>query len=219
MYEQWINLISLSMQMSWLHGIVEIVFVIFALIFVYNNVIKPCYTYISRFSKSFYKLLDISSQFENNGGSTMRDKIDLIVKTVKETKTAVNITDGKVLTVMGILGSTIHGVGMYEADSKGGYISVTRKWSEITETSAGESEGNGWVNSIAEKDRERVFTAWNNAISQNRDFNLEYELHNGVKIVNHADVIRDENGLALRFVGTIIPIIEKLSHGTQNPTL
>lgn len=219
MVELWISFIDLLTKFSWLHGLAQVIVVIVVIIFIFKNVIVPSWYFLNKLWKRFYKLLDISSQFENNGGSTLRDKIDLIVKTTEQTNKDIKIVNGKVITVMGLLGSYNEGIGMYEASIEGDYLLITKRWTDLTGLSFREAEGNGWINSIAEENRAKVFEAWTNAILQDRDFDIEYRLHNGVRVINHAQVIRDEHGSPLRYIGTIVPIAELQNVKANNITL
>lgn len=66
----------------------------------------------------------------------------------------------------------------YEADINGNCVWVSDRWRQITGLTSDEAAKDGWINGVAEKDRQRVSKEWNESLEEERLFDLRYAMVN-----------------------------------------
>lgn len=93
----------------------------------------------------------------------------------------------------------------YEADVEGNCVWVSERWRQITGLTSEEASRDGWINGIAETDRERVEKEWNESLLEERLFDLRYSMVNrdGVTfpVRGRGNVVRLDSGKIAGFVG------------------
>ena len=101
-------------------------------------------------------------------------------------------------------------VGIFHTDGSGNCSYVNERWCEIAGISPEQAAGQGWINAIHPQDRQIVFTAWQEAIQQNRLFQLEYRFQRPdgkiTWVMGQAVAERDAAGDIQGFVGSITDI-------------
>jgi len=153
----------------------------------YIHYVKPA---LQPFSSLPYEVNLIKEQLENTGGQSLKDVIDRIDNKVSQ----INQRHKLITSSLGL--------AMFEADADGKTIYVNKEWCEMTGLLPNESKGNGWINGVDPKDRQRVWKEWNDAISQQRDFMMEYNLLKA-HVMCHAVVVRDNNNEVMGTVGVL----------------
>ncbi|MGA7935956.1 MAG: PAS domain S-box protein, partial [Kovacikia sp.] len=90
---------------------------------------------------------------------------------------------------------------------------VNDRWCELTQLTADQAIGAGWVKALHPDDQQRVFEEWQAALQNNREFILEYRyLHPDGTIVwvsGRAIALRDQAGQVSGFIGTVSDITER----------
>lgn len=156
-------------------------------------------------------LLQITEEFKNNHGSSLRDRIDSIHDNLSHMHDDVKIIDGRTVTLMNIIGDNGLSIGIYETDSEGNCIYVNNKWSDITGINMTDAKSYGWINCIEYTERESVESNWEYAIAHHSKFDMIYSIvnintHKVTKVRGYSFPIIGKNGSAVRFVGAIIPL-------------
>jgi hypothetical protein len=144
-----------------------------------------------------HDLLCLAEQFKPNGGSSFYDKLNLLHRDVK-------IIGAKFNAMLNLTPN----VAFFKTCEEGYYEFITPLWSEITGLGLEQAEGYGWINAVAEEDKDRVIKEWNNAISQEREFHMDYYIMNFKTNVKHkvhacTNVVRDDNGKPIKYLGTL----------------
>jgi len=100
-----------------------------------------------------------------NGGASIRDSLNRIElrQVLQEQRQKAILSDMS--------------VGVFEADTQGNYVWVNRKYLRMTGRAPSEVNGSGWINTVAESDRERVLHDWHEAIKEDREFETEYIMY------------------------------------------
>lgn len=104
----------------------------------------------------------VVDELRPNGGASIRDSLNRIEirQVLHEQRQKAILSD---MTV-----------GVFETDVKGNFVWVNRKYLRMTGRAPGEVKGTGWVNTVADRDRERVVNEWNAAIAEQREFEAEF---------------------------------------------
>ncbi len=105
-------------------------------------------------------------------------------------------------------------VGVFEADPQGEIIKVNRKYLRMTGRTLAEIIGNGWINTVAHRDRARVEQEWSMAISEEREFESEYKLitpedERLAVSVRTYKMVDERTGVSLGFLGMLTPLDEE----------
>ncbi|TXH48795.1 MAG: PAS domain S-box protein [Desulfurellales bacterium] len=108
-------------------------------------------------------------------------------KTVDAARHIDNITDSPTREALLALEDEIHvrrqvvhaylnaqGIACWESDKHGSCIFASERLAEIVGLDRADILGDGWVTNLAEADRDRVYKAWQNAVSQKRGFTMTY---------------------------------------------
>jgi PAS domain S-box-containing protein len=103
-------------------------------------------------------------------------------------------------------------VGIFQTDINGGGVYLNSRWLETTGLTNQEAVGNGWTNAIHPEDRENVISEWMKAVTENREFIMEFRFVNpftGIRwIDSHAIQLLDEHGKITGYIGTTSDITE-----------
>ncbi|MFQ5602799.1 MAG: PAS domain S-box protein [bacterium] len=101
-------------------------------------------------------------------------------------------------------------VGIFQTDAEGKYIYVNQRWSEITGLSAKDAMGDGWSKALHPQDRDKIFAAWQQAVTQSGLFKEEYRFQKNNGEINwvagNSTILRNEKGETLGVLGTISDI-------------
>ncbi len=137
----------------------------------------------------FNEVRSIKSEIETNGGSTLKD--------------GSNLTNALLWTMI----NDKEDAAVLQTDNNGQVIKSNRYFRSLTGKSASEIVGTGWINCIAEKDRNRVWKEFNEAISEKRDYEGSYSLvnDNGEEIMvrSRATRLTDQKGNIIGYLRTI----------------
>ena len=93
----------------------------------------------------------------------------------------------------------------YEADTHGNCIWVSERWRQLTGLTSEEAAKDGWINGVAERDRERVSHEWDESLKEERLFDLRYFMVDRMGIEHsvrgRGNVVRFDDGRIAGFVG------------------
>lgn len=158
--------------------------------------LKKRYNFRSRLYDLLPKLEKVVTEFQPNGGSTMRDVMDRVEATVQSALEHHWVS------------YEMDSRGIFEVDSKGQKCRVNKAWCNMTGISQEDAiNGYGWINGIALDDRDRVRHEWEMAIRENRTSEIEYSTALGIKVLAVATVLRNkQTGATLGWLGTLTPI-------------
>jgi PAS domain-containing protein len=76
-----------------------------------------------------------------------------------------------------------HNFGVIETDAEGNITWANQTYLQIVNADLRDVLGNGWINSICPKERDKVFKAWHTAIAQKRAFNYRFNF-----VVNNTEI-------------------------------
>jgi PAS domain S-box-containing protein len=102
-------------------------------------------------------------------------------------------------------------VGIYLSDPEGRYTYVNRRWCEIAGITVADALGDGWLRTVLEPDRERVRSAWVEAVGASRGYSQEYRLYDregAMRWVSCSAVLLAGETVPGGYVGTCIDITE-----------
>jgi PAS domain S-box-containing protein len=162
----------------------------------------------------------LQQQFENNGGSSMRDAIDNIDKTMtthtesdaSNFKHIAEVLDRIVNTTqineakVAALTATAS-TAYFEADANGNLQHVNYGWTELTGLTQNDSIGFGWLKAIQADEREGVALSWRASIAG--QYMLTGTVHfEGVDGEVYLSVrpIADTSGELLGWIGAAVPV-------------
>ena len=104
-------------------------------------------------------------------------------------------------------------VGIFQTDELGNCLFVNPRWRSLTGLSLAQAKGQGWTRAIHPEDRDRVFTEWERATQENREFALEYRFKTTKGKVNwvfgRALAIYNDGGLLTGYFGIVTDITEQ----------
>ena len=104
-------------------------------------------------------------------------------------------------------------VGIFQTDDLGNCLFVNPRWIELTGLSELEARGQGWTKAIHPDDRDRVFTEWERATKEHREFALEYRFQTTEGKTNwvfgRALAIYDERSSLTGYFGIVTDVTEQ----------
>ena len=104
-------------------------------------------------------------------------------------------------------------IGIYQADCQGVSLYTNPMWQQISGLTFEENFGSGWLQAIAQEDREAVAAEWQQCLQGSREFSPEYRVvrpDGEVRWVHsQAAAIRSETQELLGYVGTVVDITER----------
>lgn len=127
-------------------------------------------TYI-KISSCVTTLAALAKEFENNGGSSLRDVLDRI-------EYQVNMLEFIKLNHLDLIDTPI-----FLTNDNGKVTWVNRAFCKLTGMTYQELLGNGWENMIFDDDRQRVILEWNSACKEFRPMLLTFRVY-----CNHQEV-------------------------------
>lgn len=188
---------------EWLiHSLIVIAFAIFIIGWVIPKIISV-YKIGYSFGKKVNRLLGLADEFKNNGGSSLRDAIDRIENNIV-------VLGGKLNGLFFAFGEN-SGIITLEANKKGEIINSSKKWNEVTGLSEAETVGYGWLNGIHDKNKDDVYEAWKDAISQEREFHIQHSLFNRITskkitVETYSLVVKNSKNIPLQYIMVMTPI-------------
>lgn len=106
--------------------------------------------------------------------------------------------------------TTASPAGVFQTDLQGHCCYVNDRWSAITGLQMEAALGNGWATALHPADRQRVCDAWQQTVTGNIPFNLEFRFiqpdGHRVWVLGQAARIVGNNGMVSGYVGTITEI-------------
>lgn len=135
-------------------------------------------------------------QVRPNGGQSLRDVVDRIEREVLATS-AMN---------RGLL--DLSDTAYFEADDRGAYVFVNRRWADLTGLTPEEARGTGWLLAVHPEDREAVTDRWDEATAEWRPFRGTLRLRHattGQVTLVHVRALPVRQGSALRgYIGSAV---------------
>jgi PAS domain-containing protein len=165
------------------------------------KVLKSIFANISCANKSVTEFLDlipelkkVTAEFRPNGGNSLRDVMNRMENSLNHTEQKIRII------------SSCLGMAYFEANSKGEYTFVSKKWMDVTDFTFEQAVGSGWL-SIVDKDmRKEMKEEWLSCIDQKREFHFNTTLNTEdckpVSIV--AWPIKNMDGSIEKFFGILL---------------
>lgn len=185
---------------------------IFTIIGALLGFIKPVRTYlknlwVSTFGRRGAQLDRIEREVTTNGGGSLKDLVDGIKDRQSEFQAFLSAS------------LNIHDIAIFRCDSKGRVIFTNRAHQRLTGFSQGEAYGEGWVNYLAPRERERMQKIWLDAVKSGRELNEDIWFirpdHSEYLIRAHVYRELAPDGTIKGWLGVIIPI-EELSCPDQD---
>lgn len=134
---------------------------------------------------------EVVRELRPNGGSTMRDAINLIVAKQRARD------------------NTTEEYGVFEADKDGWCTHCNLHYLRMTGRTMDEVVGNGWINCIHPDDRSKVREEWALSVHDGRDFELACRMikpgGDEFNVIGRVVVMRDNNGKPIGYFGTVHP--------------
>lgn len=127
----------------------------------YKWVWKPCYRAVKSGTVIVENLSAFAKEMKPNGGSSMRDAINRIEKSLARSEERQKILVDLVP------------FGVFQADVEGHMISMNKTFSLWTGRPVDELKGQGWLNMVSPVERSRVYTEWLEAVHQERVFEID----------------------------------------------
>jgi hypothetical protein len=117
--------------------------------------------------RAFTILSNLAKQFETNGGSSLKDRIEAIYDAV----------DG--IGAFNSVSLSLVPYAFFRADAAGNVTWINRCFVQITDLSEQDAFGLGWLNCVCESDRVRVKHEWIAAIADQRSVKTSFKLVDG----------------------------------------
>ena len=166
----------------------------------YNKVILPAMRAYQNYKNLLDKVDLIAEEMKPNGGNSIKDAVHRIEKelTLSSERYKALIAD--------------YDSAIFETDAKGNCTWVNRTLAKTVQRIPIELMGNGWINTIAKNDRERVVTEWQKSIEEEREFSNEFSFETPegnlipVKVFSYKMINREGDTIGFlgicRIVGT-----------------
>jgi PAS domain S-box-containing protein len=139
----------------------------------------------------------IEAELHSNGGNSLRDEIRQIIDTQFKFEAHLNAS------------MNVHQVALFRTDASGGVIASNRAHQILTGFNVLQLQGDGWINVICPKDRERVMKAWKAAVEAQREFSEDicYIKPDGTLYDVHVTVYREKSSddKVRGYVGIVVP--------------
>jgi PAS domain S-box-containing protein len=134
-----------------------------ALIFIYKKVVQPMWQAFKNYTDMSNKIDKIFTEITPNGGTSIKDKVDKIDKDlvlVRERQRALMADDKD---------------AMFETDLNGNCNWVNRTYTRLVQRNPSELMGHGWVNAIAQEDRDAIVQGWYKSVKEDREFTGDFK--------------------------------------------
>ena len=103
-------------------------------------------------------------------------------------------------------------VGIFQTDSRGMFVYVNDRWSEMAGMALVEATGGGWMRAVHPADRARVQTDWHRSVTTLEPFELQYRFlrpdGNETWVMARAVHSRDAAGAVIGSLGTVTDVTE-----------
>ncbi|MGI2907409.1 PAS domain S-box protein, partial [Tolypothrix sp. VBCCA 56010] len=103
-------------------------------------------------------------------------------------------------------------VCIFHTDAENNCLYINKRWTEMTGYSVKEALGSGWISALHPEDRDRVFTAWNEAAANQTLYQCEHRFLRAdgtdIWVICQALPELDDNKEIKGFIGTITDITE-----------
>lgn len=161
---------------------------------------KKMMLFVAKFDEYAGTLDMMSKEFRPNGGNSLRDLIERI-------EAQATLNDSKMGAIIAHLN-----IGYFEANVDGEITWASKKMCELTGLMPYEANGNGWVMGISDRDRDRVYAEWKEAIEQHRDFETKCKMGNSeigyVNVRLRSFSIKNRKSSLMGYLG-IVEILDK----------
>jgi len=117
--------------------------------------------------KALTILSSLAKQFETNGGSSLKDRIEAIFDAVED------------LSAVNSVSLNLVPYAFFRADADGNVNWVNRNFTHETDLSERDAYGLGWLNVVSESDRTRVKTEWSSSVTDHRAVKTAFKLVDG----------------------------------------
>lgn len=145
--------------------------------YLYRKIIRPTYLNMMEINNAVPLIAEIHAQMYVNGGQSLRDAINRIEKTITSLSQKQKI----------FMYDIRHGV--FETDAQGKVQAVNRTLCRLLGVSETDLQGNGWLNSISEEWRDKVYAHWNHCIANEIEFRMKFDMITTNEILVHVHVI------------------------------
>lgn len=170
--------------------------------FIYRalNKLKPYTEVIDKIKDLNEKIDNISSEFKNNHGTSLKDQICVIENSVKENT---KLTKSIFYRQRWLLDNRIEPI--FEADSKGYFTWVNDAFIRLVKRGPNDLLNNKWRNVVSEDHRESIYSHWEDAIKQKRNFEQTIYItdKNGDKYSAMCVACLQEDG---NYIGTLLNV-------------
>lgn len=103
-------------------------------------------------------------------------------------------------------------VGIFQTDSRGMFMYVNERWSEMAGMNLAEATGGGWLRAVHPADRNKVQVAWHASVRQGQSFELQYRFlrpdGDETWVMGRAVHSRDAVGEVIGSLGTVTDVTE-----------
>ncbi len=103
-------------------------------------------------------------------------------------------------------------VGVFETDVDGHCVFVNHRWMEITQMSAEQAMGEGWLDALHPDDRGFALREWFDSISNEREFRLHFRFRrpSGMArwVIGSAVALHGNDGVLVGYIGTITDVTD-----------
>lgn len=163
--------------------------------FLHKKFIKPIFNFFEAVDNSIDILSKMDYEFTSNGGKSIKDAINRIeLRQISQ--------EHRIHAIL-----SHWPLAFFESDSNGMCIWVNKTYSRLTGKSIDELRGNGWLNVIAEEDREKVSKEWFSSIDQQREFSLKYRIITAtgkiIPVICHSSLVYDKNNKSSGSIGCL----------------
>jgi PAS domain S-box-containing protein len=159
------------MDIDWNSVVKILAYLITALVFAWNKLIKPL-TNISQDNKDIKSSLEtIKKEVTTNGGKSIKDTVNSLKSTCERIERTQKIIEQRSK-------SSLHynDNALFETDENGHLIWINEKFYELTGQSQSDMEGYDWISYIRADQRENFLHEFNSCLKMCRK--LEFETYN-----------------------------------------
>lgn len=196
------DLTIIAEYLGWVAGIGGSIIAIYKFgKFFHKKLIKPILDFFRAVDDSINILSKMDYEFTSNGGKSIKDAINRIeLRQISQ--------EHRIRAIL-----SHWPLAFFESDSSGACVWVNKTYSRLTGKSIEELRGNGWLNVIAEEDREKVSKEWFSSIDQQREFSLKYRIITDtgkiIPVICHSFLVYDKNNKSSGSIGCLEIIYDK----------
>lgn len=162
-------------------------------------------------------LKSIQAELHPNGGSSLRDAVNRVEKTVIKMNEKINTIQAST----DIMSDTLN-VCRWSANDLGEMIFVNRPLKKLFGAQDdGPFFGDAWINCVHEDDRDKVWKEWQRAVKAQSEFHMTFRgVHladkHEIKLTCHGKLVVNEKNEVSGWVGVVVP--HKDHNATQHGT-